>query len=115
MAIDDPIAVATEVVLAYRRRIDALPANTRTGLLLAVAEGRGTLASLLGALAAASLDASVFEPAERDELIAIGHGAVHFRHPLVRSVVYQTASPAQRSWTTIQIQVTATSAKVTIV
>ena len=95
-AIDDPIPVATEVVLAYRRRIDALPEDTRTGLLVAVAEGRGILLCVLDALAAASLNGKVFEPAERDELISIRDGAVHFRHPLVRSVVYQTATPAQR-------------------
>jgi DNA-binding CsgD family transcriptional regulator len=95
-AIDDPIPVATEVVLAYRRRIDGLPEDTRTGLLLAVAEGRGTLPCVLRALAASSLNGKVFEPAERDELISIRDGAVQFRHPLVRSVVYQTASPAQR-------------------
>ncbi len=96
VAIDDPMEVAAEVVLAYRRRIDVLPAPTRTGLLLAVAEGPGNLLCVLRALAAASSSAAVFEPAERDDLIAIGDGAVQFRHPLVRSVVYQTATPAER-------------------
>ncbi len=95
-AIDDPIEVTTEVVLAFRRRVDVLPIDTRTGLLLAVAEGRGNLLCVLPALAVSSLNVTVFEPAERDELITIRGGAVQFQNPLVRSVVYQMASPAER-------------------
>jgi DNA-binding CsgD family transcriptional regulator len=92
----DPIAVSTEVVLAYRRRIDELPTPTRTALLVAVADGRGHLDRVLAALASVSLNATAFEQAEQQGLITLSGDTVLFRHPLVRSVVYQTATPASR-------------------
>ena len=96
VAIDDPSRrhrSGARLPAPHRR---AAGEHARNGLLLAVAEGRGTCCACYELLATASLDVGVFEPAERDELISIGDGAVHFRHPLVRSVVYQTASPAER-------------------
>jgi DNA-binding CsgD family transcriptional regulator len=92
----DPIAVSTEAVLAFRRRIDSLPAPTRTALLVTVAEGRGHVDRVLAALGTASIDATAFEPAEQHGLISFPGDVVQFRHPLVRSVVYQTASSAER-------------------
>ena len=96
LPIVDPIAVSTEVVLAFRRRIDELPASTRTALLIAVADGRGQLDRVLDALAGVSSDVTAFEPAEQQGLITLSGDAVLFRHPLIRSVVYQTAAPATR-------------------
>ncbi|HSB84821.1 MAG TPA: AAA family ATPase, partial [Ilumatobacteraceae bacterium] len=96
LTIVDPIAVSTEVVLAFRRRVDALPAATRWALLIAVAEGRGQLDRVLDALGRGSLGVRVFEPAERHGLVTLTGDAVAFRHPLVRSTVYQTASPHER-------------------
>ncbi len=94
--LDDPIPVAAEVVLAYRRRIDRLPATTRQALLLAVVEGRGNLVAVTKALEASSSSLAAFEPAESDRLVVLEDGFVQFRHPLVRSVVHQTAAPAER-------------------
>ena len=94
--LDDPIAVAAEVVLAYRQRIDRLPDKTRRALLLAVAEGRGNLVTVTEAMFAAALEADALEIAERDQLISLADATVVFRHPLVRSVVYQTADPPAR-------------------
>ncbi|HEY7626152.1 MAG TPA: AAA family ATPase [Ilumatobacteraceae bacterium] len=96
LSIVEPIAVSTEVVLPFRRRVDALPASTRQAMLIAAAEGRGHLDRVLDALSRASLDIDAFEPAERQGLVALTGDAVTFRHPLVRSTVYQTATPDAR-------------------
>ena len=89
-----PINVSTEAVLAFRRRIDELPENARQALLIAAAEGRGRIDRVVAALARCELDAGAFEPAERQGLISIVGDTVQFHHPLVRSVAYQTATPA---------------------
>lgn len=91
-----PINVSTETVLAFRRRIDQLPETTRVALLVAAAEGRGRVARVFDALDLMALDADVFDDAEQRGLITIVGDTVQFRHPVVRSVAYQTATPAAR-------------------
>ena len=91
-----PINVSTEAVLAFRSRIDELPENARQALLIAASEGRGRVDRVVAALARCELDAGAFEPAEQQGLISIVGDTVQFRHPLVRSVAYQTATPTAR-------------------
>jgi DNA-binding CsgD family transcriptional regulator len=95
-AIVAPINVSTEAVLAFRRRIDELPETARQALLIAAAEGRGRVDQVVAALARCQLDAGAFDPAEHQGLISIVGDSVQFRHPLVRSVSYQTATPTAR-------------------
>ncbi|WP_084464728.1 helix-turn-helix transcriptional regulator [Microtetraspora fusca] len=74
--------------------LPGLPAPTREVLLL-VAAGTGRLADLLRA--APSLDAvQALAPAESVGLVRVEDGQVLFRHPLVRSAVYQAASFSER-------------------
>lgn len=80
----------------FRRRLEPLPADTRRLLLLAAAEPLGDpalvwrAAALLGnGVGAASAVAAA------DGLVQVG-ARVRFRHPLVRSAVYGTASPEER-------------------
>jgi DNA-binding CsgD family transcriptional regulator len=91
-----PINVSTEAVLAFRRRIDELPETARRALLIAAAEGRGRVDRVVAALGRCELDSGAFEPAEQQGLISIVGDTVQFRHPLVRSVAYQTATPTAR-------------------
>lgn len=91
-----PINVSTEAVLAFRRRIDELPETARQALLIAAAEGRGRVDRVAAALGRCELEAGALEPAEQQGLISIVGDTVQFRHPLVRSVAYQTATPAAR-------------------
>jgi hypothetical protein len=92
----EPITVSTEAVLAFRRKVDDLPDATRQALLVAASEGRGRVDRVLAALACMESDSNAFDPAEQAGLISITGDTVRFRHPVVRSVAYQTATPAAR-------------------
>ena len=81
---------------SFARRLAPLPAVTRRLLLVAAAEPTGDPALLwraAGHLGIAAEDAAA--AAEADGLLTIG-GRVTFRHPLVRSAVYRSASPQDR-------------------
>ncbi|HYV77364.1 MAG TPA: ATP-binding protein, partial [Streptosporangiaceae bacterium] len=80
----------------FERRLAPLPEMTRLVLLLAAAEPTGDPALLwraAGNLGISAQDAAA--PAEADGLLTVG-ARVIFRHPLVRSAVYQAASAADR-------------------
>ena len=74
----------------------ALPEQTRRALLLAAADDSRemNLSYLSGSL---GLPADVWEPAQAAGLIVIADGSVTFPHPLIRSAIYQAASPADRA------------------
>jgi hypothetical protein len=77
----------------FARRLAPLPEDTKLLLLLAAAEPTGDPALLwraAGQLGIVALDAAA--PAEEDGLLTIG-ARITFRHPLVRSAVYRSASP----------------------
>jgi DNA-binding CsgD family transcriptional regulator len=94
--VDAPVPLPTRIAAAFLRRYDELDGPARQLLqLVAAADVRdvgvltraaGDLGTAIGALA----------PAEEAGLVDITDGRVEFRHPLVRSAVYQQASPAQR-------------------
>ncbi|TDD55917.1 ATP-binding protein [Saccharopolyspora elongata] len=79
----------------FTRRIRAVPGDTQRLLLTAAADPSGDAGLLWRAVAGLGLSAAAAGPAEAAGLIEIG-GRVRFRHPLVRSVVYRTASPDER-------------------
>jgi DNA-binding CsgD family transcriptional regulator len=92
----DPLPVVGRIEDSFRRRIAPLPDMTRLLLLLAAAEPVGDPALLwraAGNLGISAEDAAA--PAEADGLLTVG-ARVIFRHPLVRSAVYQAASIAER-------------------
>jgi DNA-binding CsgD family transcriptional regulator/tetratricopeptide (TPR) repeat protein len=79
----------------YRRRLEALPADSQRLVLVAAAEPLGD--PVLVWRAARRLDVSVdaAAPAGSAGLLEIGP-RVRFHHPLVRSAIYQAASPEER-------------------
>ncbi len=79
----------------FRARVERLPDQTRRVLLLAAADEVGDAACLRRAAAHVGSDLDVLEPAAREGLIRV-NGFVSFRHPLIRSAVYQSASPQAR-------------------
>jgi DNA-binding CsgD family transcriptional regulator len=79
----------------FRRRIAPLPATTRQLLLLAAAEPTGDPALLWQAAGGLGISAGAAAPAEADGLLTVG-ARVTFRHPLIRSAVYRSASPQDR-------------------
>jgi DNA-binding CsgD family transcriptional regulator/tetratricopeptide (TPR) repeat protein len=83
------------VEATYRRRVSELPAKTQQLLLLAAAEPLGDPALLWRAATAAGIPAEAASPAQAEGLLDIGV-RVAFRHPLLRSAIYQTAPPEAR-------------------
>jgi DNA-binding CsgD family transcriptional regulator/tetratricopeptide (TPR) repeat protein len=79
----------------FRRRVDVLPDQTRRLLLIAAAEPLGDPALVWGAAARLGIGPEAAAPATEAGLVEFGM-RVQFRHPLVRSVVYGSASPQQR-------------------
>jgi len=79
----------------FRRRIDVLPDQTRRLLLIAAAEPLGDPALLWAAAAQLRIGAEAAAAATEAGLVEFGT-RVRFRHPLVRSAVYGSASPQQK-------------------
>ncbi|MFJ4770772.1 AAA family ATPase [Streptomyces uncialis] len=91
----DATAAPTVIESSFRARLAGLPARARTLLLLAAAEPTGNPSLLLRAAAELDLGIGDARPAEEAGLVSFGTW-VRFRHPLVRSAVYRSASPEQR-------------------
>ncbi|HEX3979501.1 MAG TPA: AAA family ATPase [Solirubrobacteraceae bacterium] len=75
--------------------LEALPADTQQLLLVAAAEPTGDSALLCSAARRLGIVEGALDPAESARLLEVG-SRVRFRHPLVRSAVYQAATPHQR-------------------
>ncbi len=79
----------------FERRLTPLPASSRRLLLLAAAEPTGDPALLWRAAGNLGISADAAAPAEADRLLTVG-ARVTFRHPLVRSTIYRSASTQDR-------------------
>ena len=86
-------AVPARIEAEFRRRLEALPGDTRSLMLVAALEPVGDSMAVWQAAGRLGLPASA--AAEADGLLEIGTG-VRFRHPLVRSAVYSAASLPER-------------------
>jgi DNA-binding CsgD family transcriptional regulator len=78
---------------AFSQRVEELPEPGRVGLLLAAAEPD------LGAVRRAAEQLGLENPlaaAEAARLVRVEAGEISFRHPVVRSLVYASAAPAQQ-------------------
>jgi DNA-binding CsgD family transcriptional regulator len=89
------LPLAGRIEQSFLRRIAPLPEVTRWLLLLAAAEPVGDPALLWRAAGSLGLSADAAAPAEADRLLTVG-ARVAFRHPLVRSAVYQAALAGDR-------------------
>lgn len=77
----------------FTEQVAALPETTRVLLLVASADGTGSVSVVLHA-ARLLADAGWrdLEPAEEEQMVVVGQGRLTFRHPLLRSAVYTSAS-----------------------
>jgi DNA-binding CsgD family transcriptional regulator len=80
---------------SFLRRIEVLPEETRGLLLIAAAEPIGDPALAWEAASRLGISAEAAEPAVEAGLVEFA-GRVRFRHPLVRSVVYASASSLEK-------------------
>ncbi|HXV35241.1 MAG TPA: AAA family ATPase [Gaiellaceae bacterium] len=91
-----PIPVSARVEHAFLARVNRLPEETQTLLLVASADDSGELATVLGASAQLGAGAEALDGAERAGLVHVRGTRLELRHPLVRSAVYQAAPLSKR-------------------
>ncbi len=92
----DPLPLTAGVERAFLDRVRLLPKHTQRLLLVAAADDTGRLATVLGAAARLGADPSALAAAEQATIVRVGATTVEFRHPLVRSAVYQGATFTER-------------------
>jgi DNA-binding NarL/FixJ family response regulator len=92
----EPLAMGADVTAVFGARAAALKGGTETALLVAAAAGDAGPETVTAAIRSLGGDPADLVHAEDAHLLRLVHGAVEFRHPLVRSTVYHQASPAQR-------------------
>ena len=83
----------------FLSRADRLPGPVRSVLLVAAADDHGDLFEILSACGLADDPESavgLLEPAVEAGLIEVDGPEVRFRHPLIRSAIYQAAAPSAR-------------------
>jgi DNA-binding CsgD family transcriptional regulator len=89
------VPLAGRIEQCFVHQLDPLPADTRRLLLIAAAEPLGDATLLWGAAGRLGLGADPAAAAAATGLIEFGR-RVRFRHPLVRSAVYRSASSLDR-------------------
>lgn len=87
-----PLRVPETLEGLVRARVDGLPPSTRRALLLASAVGRPSAEMLAGV----GVTEDVLEPALAAHVLEPADGTIRFTHPLLASVVYQSASADER-------------------
>ncbi len=93
------VSLTSRLERAFAQQVSGLPAQTRDLLLLAAADERASAAELLAAaslLHGAKVPLDAWAPAEGAGLAGIAGGSIIFRHPLVRSAIYQSAGAGRR-------------------
>ena len=91
-----PLRIGRRLEQAFGRRVAAVPPPTRQAMLLLAAAGTAAGDVMGEALGRQGLSGADLEPAETAGLLTADRGTIRFRHPLVRSAVYQSASPTER-------------------
>jgi hypothetical protein len=94
--IPDAQPLADRIEQTFLRRFHSLPPSSQQLLLTAAAEPLGDATLLWRAIERFGLEADAVAAAEGSGLIKVG-ARVRFRHPLVRSAIYWSASPQERS------------------
>jgi DNA-binding NarL/FixJ family response regulator len=87
------LPLGTEV---FGQRVRRQPADTQTLLLVAAAEDSGDLGVVLRAAQALGVEAAALDDAEAAGLVRVDEAVISFRHPLVRSAVYEGATFGRR-------------------
>jgi DNA-binding CsgD family transcriptional regulator len=86
------LPLSARLAQVFLQRVRRLPQATQTLLLVAAAEDTGELATILAAGGVLAVDKEALEPAEQVGLVQVVDSTLAFRHPLVRSAIYQAAT-----------------------
>jgi hypothetical protein len=92
----DVMPLTPRLESVFRQRIGHLPGAAQTALLIAAADHAGEVPAVMRAAAGLRLAADALDPAQHVGLIQVTGSTITFRHPLVRSAVYQAATLSQR-------------------
>jgi DNA-binding CsgD family transcriptional regulator len=93
------VSLTSRLERTFAGQLPGLPAPTRDLLLCAAADERASAAELVAAaslLRGAEVPLGAVAPAEEAGLASIIDGSIVFRHPLVRSAIYQSVSAGRR-------------------
>lgn len=93
---DEPFPLGRRLELHYIRELRSQPDAVQVWLLLAAAEHTGAAGLIEAAASRFALDEQTKHLAERSGLVATARDVVRFRHPLVRSAVYNAFSAIER-------------------
>jgi DNA-binding CsgD family transcriptional regulator len=91
----DSSPLVSRIEASFRGRVGQLPEETQQLLLVGAAEPLGDPVLLWRAAAGLGIPAEAAAPAEAADLVEVS-ARVTFRHPLLRSAVYRSASPDER-------------------
>jgi DNA-binding CsgD family transcriptional regulator len=94
--VDAPVPISSLVERAYARGVEAASEQVRALLLVAAADDSGDLTTVLAAAERLDIPATAVEGAEELGLVEVADGRIRFRHPLVRSAIYQSAAAPLR-------------------
>lgn len=89
------VTVTGRITDSYRQRLDAMPTRTRRLLTIAAAEQGQNPLVVWAAARSVGLGPVDAEPAVADGLVEVAE-RVRFRHPLVRSTIYESAPADER-------------------
>lgn len=97
MTLAGTVPLSARLHAAFIHGVDQLPAEARSLLLVAATEETGRRDTVLGAAARLGVPADALDAVERAELVESDGRQVRFRHPLIRSAVYQSVSSVARA------------------
>ncbi|WP_193044339.1 AAA family ATPase [Mycolicibacterium baixiangningiae] len=91
-----PLPVTAQIESTFLQQVRRLPPDTQRMLLAAAADDTGRLATVLAAARRLGVDDTALGAAERSDILRVADGGVNFRHPLLRSAIYQGATFSDR-------------------
>src|ERR671918_81126 len=91
-----PLPTSEGLERAFLQRVRQLPTKTQRLLLVGAADDTSRWATVLEAAKLLGIVAEDLDSAERVGLLRVQEGELEFRHPLVRSAIYQGATTSER-------------------
>jgi DNA-binding CsgD family transcriptional regulator len=95
-ALPEATPLSARLRTAFLGRIDQLPSETRSALLIAALDDADEVSTVVRAAGEAGLPANALDPAEQAGLLSVVDGGIEFRHPLVRSALLESSTHSQR-------------------
>ena len=95
-ALPEAVPLSPRLAALFRTRIERLPEDARTALLVVAIDGTGDLRTVSAALGGLGAGVEGLDSAQRAGLIQTGGTRIQFRHPLVRAAAYEAAQVGER-------------------